>query len=148
MAGGLATNVTVYILLVVDLVLSSIHMLQVISLKKKSSFGSLSTAIQIFVLSETVEIMVPVMYTSCFMLAYFGPNAKVLGNIQNNYFHYNAVDDVWNSFKNLCIIMIIDIFFFTISIFALFKFCSINIFKVIFKINNVFLKISDTFMNH
>ena len=85
--------------------LALLFTIQIIYYKKKASTAVLASAIQNLVLAETVEVTIPVMYTVCFMLAYFGPNAEVLGNIKNSYFHYTAVDDVWASFQMLCIIM-------------------------------------------
>jgi hypothetical protein len=125
MAGGLATNLTVYILLAIDMALALFFTLQIIYYKKKNSTKSLNSAIQNLVLAETVELTIPVIYTICFMLAYFGPNAEVLGNIKNSYFHYTAVEDVWASFEMLCIIMGIDFILLIISFGILLHFAEI-----------------------
>ena len=130
MAGGLATSLTVYILLGIDMCLALLFTIQIIYYKKKGSAAALASAIQNLVLAETVEVNIPVMYTVCFMLAYFGPNAEVLGNIKNSYFHYTAVEDVWSSFEMLCIIMAIDLILLIISYGILYKFAKIDLLKV------------------
>ena len=131
MAGGLATSLTVYILLAIDMGLALVFTLQILHYRKKNDTTSLAIAIQSLVLAETVEVTIPVMYTICFMLAYFGPNAEVLGNIKNSYFHYTAVEDVWSSFQMLCIIMCIDLGFLIITFGTLYKFANMNMLKVI-----------------
>ena len=61
--------------------LSFLFTLQVVYFKKKGDNKAVSSAVQDLVLAETVEVTIPVLYTICFMLAYFGPNAQVIGNI-------------------------------------------------------------------
>ena len=130
MAGGAATVTTVIMMLSIDLILALFFLIQIIYLKKKGSEESLINAIQSLVLAETVELTIPVFYTICFMLAYFGPNAEVLGNIKNSYFHYVAVEDIWSSFEMLCIIMGLDIVLLVITVMSLYIFAGINFFKV------------------
>ena len=42
-------------------------------------------------LTEILEILVPLAYTMTFVIAYFGPNAEILGNIRNDYWQYHEV---------------------------------------------------------
>ena len=88
------------------------------------------SAVQDLVLSEIVEVTIPVLFTVCFMLAYFGPNADNLGNIKNGYFHYSAVEDIWGAFKMLLIIMGIDFSLLVINFGILYKFAGVNMLKV------------------
>ena len=43
------------------------------------------------VLYETIEVIVPLSYMCTFTMAYYGPNADILGNVGNNYWHYRKV---------------------------------------------------------
>ena len=45
-------------------------------------------ALKVLVLAETLEFIMPLGYMSCFIVAYFGPNANVLGNVKNGYWQY------------------------------------------------------------
>ena len=140
MAGGLCTSLTVYILLAVDMTLSFLFTLQVVYFKKKGDNKAVSSAVQDLVLAETVEVTIPVLYTICFMLAYFGPNAQVIGNIKNSYFHYTAVEDVWASFEMLLIIMGIDFALLILNFCTLYQFAEINMLKVTQFVLNVKIK--------
>ena len=130
MAGGLCTSTTVYILLAIDMSLSFITTLKIVYYKKKGRFDDLTAAVQDLVLAEVTEITIPMLFTICFMLAYFGPNAEVLGNIKNSYFHYSAVVDIWASFRMLLIIMAIDASLLIVNFSTIYKFAKVNIFNV------------------
>ena len=130
MAGGLCTSTTVFILLSIDLLLSLLATLQVLYYHHRGNTTSLVTAVQNLVLSEVVEVSIPLLFTTCFMLAYFGPNNEVLGNIGNSYFHYSAVEDIWAAFRMLLIIMGIDFTLLIINFGILYKFAGVNCLKV------------------
>ena len=129
-AGGSATNLTVFVLFSIDMIMNIFFTFQIVYFKKKNSIKALTSTIQTLLLTETVEVTSPIIYSICFMLAYFGPNADVLGNIQNSYFHYRAVKDVWSSFQNLCILMAIDLLTLIMSIVSIYKYAKINCMKV------------------
>ena len=46
------------------------------------------------VLAELCEGLTPLAYAISFSMAYYGPNAELLGNIKSDYWHYEAVQDV------------------------------------------------------
>ena len=51
-------------------------------------------ALKVLVLAETLEFIMPLAYMSCFIVAYYGPNANVLGNVKNGYWHYQATTGI------------------------------------------------------
>ena len=55
-------------------------------------------AIQTLVLSELCEGLVPLVYAIGFAMAYYGPNAKIFGNVGNGYWQYKVVDDAGRTF--------------------------------------------------
>ena len=44
-------------------------------------------------LTEILEILVPLAYTMTFVVAYFGPNSEILGNIRSDYWQYQAIEN-------------------------------------------------------
>ena len=54
----------------------------------QKSLQKLKKSVQILVLSESLEIVIPLAYLLCFVIAYYGPNADILGNIKNGYWQY------------------------------------------------------------
>jgi hypothetical protein len=129
-AGGSGTNLTMYMLFGIDVIINLLFTLQIIYFKRNGSTKEMTKTIQILLLTETVEISAPIIYSVCFILAYFGPNAEVLGNIKNSYYHYNAVEDIWLSFQNLCLLMGIDLISILVTIGIIYKFVEVNCIKV------------------
>ena len=130
-AGSSGTSSTVYILFGMDVLINLLFTLRIIYFKKCGNTKAIVATIQILLLTETVEVTAPIIYSVCFILAYYGPNAEVLGNIKNSYYHYHAVDDIWLAFKNLCLLMIIDLVSINVTIGIIYRFVGINCFKVI-----------------
>ena len=89
--GGLATDATLYILVITDFFINIYFV--VITWKAKRNFTEeslqkLMKSVQILVLAESLEIVIPLAYLLCFIIAYHGPNADILGNIKNSYWQY------------------------------------------------------------
>ena len=50
--------------------------------------------LQILVVKEKVVFIVPISYSLCFLAAYFGPNANIIGNVGNSSWHFQKVDEL------------------------------------------------------
>ena len=81
------------------------------------------------VLCEILEILVPLVYLSTFLIAYYGPNANILGNIRNEYWHYHAVDDVGRLMATVLQMFFIDFSSIIIGGFFLWKLGAILFFS-------------------
>ena len=57
---------------------------------------------------EIIEMMVPISYIITFLIAYYGPNADLLGNIRSNYWQYNPVEDVGKLVETVFSLFIVD----------------------------------------
>ena len=89
-----------------------------------------TTELMILVLGETLEIIIPLAYTVCFIVAYVGPNAEILGNVKNGYWQYKAVDDPMGPIQNLLFLACVDsVMLAGISI-ILYCYCNVNLFYV------------------
>ena len=78
-AGASATPVSTYLLLGVDFAINIFFAFNTFRLYKKDKIKECGESLQTLVLNETLEFMVPVMFMICFIAAYFGPNAAVIG---------------------------------------------------------------------
>merc|ERR1719343_1259120 len=67
-----------------------------------------SEALQIMLLNESLEFFIPLVYLGCFLLAWHGPNASVLGNIRNGYWQNSEQDDLLGSATSLLMLTAID----------------------------------------
>ena len=96
---------TTYWILGVELCINLLKTLQIIRMQNKVQGGCTAEEILIWrnkkqgmirrlVAMETIEILVPVAYSICYATAYFGPNAKLIGGVKNNYWQNAEVIDI------------------------------------------------------
>ena len=84
----------------------------------------------LLVIGETLEIIIPLAYMACFMAAYMGPNAEILGNVKNGFWQYKSVEDPMNPIQNLLILVIFDSIMF-LGVTVILYFCyHVNLFYV------------------
>ena len=130
--GSKANETTAYLLLTIDFAINMFLTCQIIYYRKKDEDAAID-AIQTLVLNETVEFVIPLAFLCNFCIAYYGPNAEVLGGIKNSYWHFVAVSDVWMFSKNILLMFVIDAASLIISGLALKIFCNVSILKVYFR---------------
>ena len=86
--GGVATDATLYTLLATDFIINNYFAVMTWRNFTQKKLQKLKQSVQILVLSECLEIVIPLAYLLCFVIAYYGPNADILGNIKNGYWQY------------------------------------------------------------
>ena len=89
--GGLATDAALYTLIATDFIINAYFVVITWRAKRnftKKSLHKLMKSVQILVLAESLEIVIPLAYLLCFVIAFYGPNADILGNIKNGYWQY------------------------------------------------------------
>ena len=129
-----ATDLTIWILLVIDFLINICFSVRIYFLKKKScakNIEKICNLVQVLVLSEFLEMLVPLGYLACFLVAYYGPNGHMLGNIKNSYWQYEAGRDIWKSCYNLILLLLIDSISFIVSFLMLYFVSNINLLKVL-----------------
>lgn len=128
-----ATNTTSYVILGTDFVTNIIFTIIIIYFHKCPSDASKRwkiNAVMNVVVNESVEFIMPIAYISCFLMAYYGPNADILGNVKNGYWQYSAVSDINDTMKWISIMFAIDFISTIISFVLLRIFCKINIVRI------------------
>ena len=103
-----------------------------------SSNSLVQENLQELVMTERIESVIPVTYILTFLMAYYGPNAKILGNIKLTLWQYQSVTDIEKYIKNLCVLTGIDFLSFATNGILLWTTCKINIFKVLQKVQQQF----------
>ena len=86
------------------------------------------------IVAEIVEVLVPVAYAIAVLIAYYGPNSTILGNIKNNYWSYTEIEDLDSLMYSLFKMFAIDLLSAVIGTVLLWKFCSINFLREVFRI--------------
>jgi len=89
-------------------------------------------------MTERIETLVPLTYMLCFAIAFYGPNAEILGNIRLTLWHFKGVLDIESYMKNLLILFFVDFSSLVINWIILKIVCNINIFQIFQKIQSEF----------
>ena len=77
-------------------------------------------------LNETQDFFISIAYMLSISIAYHGPNAGIIGNVQNDYWQYHAIDSFSNYLSGMFYSILIDISCGVVTLVALRYFCSIN----------------------
>lgn len=59
--------------------------------KREEKVEKLVVDVQLLLLAESSEIVLPLAYLLCFAASYYGPNALQLGNVKNSYWLYKVI---------------------------------------------------------
>ena len=132
------TQITSCLILIIDFILNLysckdiIRLHKVIGQENEENLVHKATIQQHLVrliMVETLEALVPLAYVITILIAYYGPNANILGNIGNSQWQYEAIPDIRRLIENLTLMFVIDIFG-AISVgLLLWKMCSINVMR-------------------
>ena len=131
-----ARNVTFVSTVIVDILLQMIMTYQIIKWHKKVTVDQNEilkkkkrNAVLNLVLVELCEGLVPLAYALSFSMAYYGPNAELLGNVKSEYWQYEAVEDVSGTFLVMLWLFVMGIVCLALSSSILWIFSRVNLFK-------------------
>ena len=91
--------------------------------------------IEYLILTERNETLVPLTYLAIMAMAYYGPNAEIMGSVKLQIWHHeNIIEDFGDFAKNILILFAVDFLSFIINGLLIWKFCNINLLKVLLNI--------------
>ena len=99
MVGSKATKLSSWIILLADFFYNLYLALKIVWIRKmkpknerndKKMFHLLFS----LTINELVEVVIPFTFLVCFLSAYYGPNAEVIGGVKSTHFHYEPVLDI------------------------------------------------------
>ena len=83
------------------------------------------------ILTERIETIIPMAYLALMLMAYYGPNAEILGSVKLTIWHYrSSITDINEFVTNLSLLLVIDGSSLVINGILLWKFCNTNVLKV------------------
>ena len=86
-------------------------------------------------LTERIEFFIPMTYMAMLLMAYYGPNADILGNVKMKMWHFQTpITDINEFVLTLSSMIAIDFCSFVINAMLLWKFCNVNAVKVLHSI--------------
>ena len=77
----------------------------------------------------SLPVWAPLAYALSFSMAFYGPNAELLGNVKSEYWQYEAVEDVNWTFLVMLGLFLIDIVCLALSLSILWIFSKVNLFE-------------------
>ena len=84
------------------------------------------------ILTERIESIIPLTYVAIMTMAYYGPNAEIMGSVKLQIWHHeNIIEDFESFAMNFALLLAMDFLSFVINGFLMWKFCKINIFRVL-----------------
>ena len=84
------------------------------------------------ILTERIETIIPMAYLALMLMAYYGPNAEILGSVKLTIWHYrSSITDISEFVTNLSLLLVIDGSSLVINGILLWKFCNTNVLKVL-----------------
>ena len=82
-------------------------------------------------MTERVEIVIPLLFLVTFLLAFYGPNAELIGNVKLTIWQYEAVTDINELLKNIFLFFAIDFSSAIVNGLILWTTCKINCLKTL-----------------
>ena len=111
--GTIATDVTCWVILAIDFCINIFFVLKISWTKWKNGFNQENGSRMVemlleLIINETVETIVPFTYLVCFLIAYYGPNAELIGTVKSEYWHHIPVEDIGRFIGNLGLFVLVD----------------------------------------
>lgn len=94
---------------------------------QKEKKNDMQKAILNLVLVETIEDIVPLSYAFGFIMAFYGPNAMLIGNVRSGIWAYEAVDDIGRYLRVVISLFGVDLASVFMNTYCLYKFANINL---------------------
>ena len=89
-------------------------------------------------LTERIETLVPLTYMICYAIAYYGPNAEILGSVKLDLWQFKPILDFDKYMTSLFMLFSVDFLSLIMNGIILWTTCNINMFKVFRKIQSEF----------
>ena len=131
-----APNATVVSTVIISILQQMIMNYQIIKWHKKVTVDENDlhkkekwNAVLDLVLAELCEGLAPLAYALSFAMAFYGPNAELLGNVKSEYWQYTAVEDVSWTFMVMLGLFLVDIVTLALNSSILWIFSRVNLFE-------------------
>ena len=132
--GTVATDVTCWVILAIDFSINMYLVVKISWTKWKHGFNEENEAhmVELFqelIINETVEIIVPFTYLVCFLIAYYGPNAELIGTVRSEYWHHVPVKEIGLFMENLGLFLLADCISLGTTYVVFLVICKVNVLR-------------------
>ena len=94
--------------------------------------------LQELVINEMIELVLPLGYFATLLIAFFGPNSELIGNVGSDYWQYTPIEDLDHTITCILMFFFVDLGSLFASEILLWTFCKI-------KLHQAFVAISAEF---
>ena len=138
--GSFTTNVTSWVLMGIDFFLNIFLCLRIIwrRMQKHEGLGEQISSLQQLASYELAEFHAPLSFMLMFVVAYYGPNSTLVGNISNDYWGFKPVQNIKETMQNMFTFFLADFASSVLSAIMLWSFCKINLWKVFLLVQKEF----------
>ena len=131
--GNIVTNTNSYVIMAIDFLLNMFICCKIIYLKYKDDTPANKVKtiqlLQELMIYEWIEVVIPMAYLVFLMMAYYGPNKELIGDIGSSYWQYAAIENINEPIMYLCIFFVVDLVSLFVTGYVLWFFCQINVYK-------------------
>ena len=130
--GSFTTNVTSWVLMGIDFSLNIFLCSRIVwrRIQKDEELDEQISSLQHLASYELAEFHAPLSFMLMFIVAYYGPNSTLLGNISNDYWGFKPIQNIKETIQNMFTFFLADFASSVVSAIMLWSFCKINLWKV------------------
>ena len=131
--GSVATDITAYLILGIDFLINICFCLFTIWCSKTESEAKRKMHVKCLLylaMNESVEFIMPIAYCIVLLMAYFGPNAEIIGDVKNSSWHFKAITNLYNTISWHATMFFVDFGSMVVSFCLLQGFCKLNLAKM------------------
>ena len=138
--GSIADDATSWVLMATDFILNIYDCIEIVKARKRnpSCFTNLIDQLQELSIAELAEFQSPLITTLVFALAFYTPMGSLIGNVRNDYWAYEAVDDINYALANMVVFFFIELACTVATYVILRVFCKINCLQIVAAIQKEF----------
>ena len=105
---------------------------------EERSHKMMEQMITTLIINEVMELLIPLLFMVSYTIAYYGPNAKNLGNFGIDYWQYEPIEDIWAYFNAALQMACVDTLSMVLTMVIVWKFTRINIGKEVKRVAKKF----------
>ena len=133
--GSMTDATTGYCFLGISILQNMKHIVDIINVHKpndvngnhvETSRNRKQKVLTTLMLNETLDLFITIAYMLSISIAYYGPNAGIIGNVQNDYWQYHTISSFPKYLTGISYSILIDISCGVVTLIALRYFCRIN----------------------
>ena len=130
--GANITSTAAYLLMACDCIINTVSCAKIVK-THRNGIGTANSgqndALNCLALKEFLELVIPAIYSASFLIAFYGPNAEIIGGVKSEYWGHERVDNLSKKFEKIGMFFAIDIIRGISFGLVLWRFCRLNLFK-------------------